>query len=90
VKTLSENFSTSQVSVGTTATKILPGKAGVDEITIENLGTTQVFIGGPGVTAATGFPLPGVAGASITLTTTQDIYGIVASGTQTVAVLVTS
>lgn len=89
-KTIHEDFSTAQVSVGTTATKLYTGQSGVDEVTIENLGTTPVYLGKAGVTVSNGFLLPGAVGASLTLTTTSDIYGIVASGTQSVAVLVTA
>lgn len=88
-KTLNEDFSTAQVTVTTTATKIVTGQMGVDEVTIENLGTTDVYIGKAGVLTTTGFLLPGSKGASLTLTCTQDIYGIVASGTQAVSILVT-
>jgi hypothetical protein len=88
-KTMNEDFSTAQVSVGSTATKIYTGQSGVDEVTIANLGTTDVFIGKSGVTTSTGFLLPGTKGASLTLCSTVDIYGIVASGSQAVSVLVT-
>lgn len=84
-----EAFSTTQVSVGITATKIWSGQAGIDMITIQNLGATQVFIGNAGVSPTTGFPIPGTAGSSITLTATTDIWAIVASGSQTVAILAT-
>lgn len=84
-----EDFTTAQVTVGTTATLLSPSRDGADEVTIENLGTTQVFLGKADVTASNGFPLPGVAGASLTLPATEAVYGVVASGTQAVAVLAT-
>lgn len=84
-----EDFATSQVTVASTATLLTASADGRDEVTIQQLGTTPVYIGKAGVTTATGFPLPGVAGASITLPATEGIYGITASGTQAVAVLVT-
>jgi hypothetical protein len=88
-KTIYEDFAVSQVTVGTTATKIVSGIPGTDEVTIENLGTTDVYIGKSTVTTANGFLLPGTKGASITLGATQDIYGIVGAGTQAVSILVT-
>lgn len=84
-----EDFATSQVTVAATATLILAGADGRDEVTIEQLGTTPVYIGKAGVTTSTGLLLPGVIGASLTLPATTSIYGITASGTQAVAVLVT-
>ena len=84
-----EAFATSQVTVGATPTLISAARDGGDSVTIENLGTTQVFIGNANVTTGTGFPLPGVVGASLTIPATTAIYGIVASGTQAVAVLAT-
>ena len=89
-KTMFEDFSTAQVSVGTTPTLIVAAHNGVDEVTIENLGTTAVYIGKANVTTSNGFLLPGVVGASVTLSATTAIYGIVASGTQAVAVLETA
>jgi hypothetical protein len=89
------NIAASQVSVTSTATLIsaartgAPGTGRVD-ITIENFGSTDVFLGGSGVTISTGMKLPGNPGANTTITTTAAIYGIVASGnTQTVSALET-
>ena len=84
---LNEAFETTQVVVGATPTLLAAGRIGADDITIENLGTTQVFIGNANVSPTTGFPIPGVAGASLTIPVTTDVFGIVASGTQPVAVL---
>jgi hypothetical protein len=84
-----EAFATAQVVVGTTATLISAARDGTDDVTIVNFGTTQVFIGNANVTTGTGFPLPGVVGASLTIPATTAIYGIVASGTQPVAVMST-
>ena len=84
-----EAFATSQVVVGATATLISAARDGTDDVTIVNFGTTQVFIGNANVTVSNGFPIPGVVGASLTIPATTAIYGIVASGTQPVAVLST-
>lgn len=86
-KGLNEDFETAQVVIGTTPTLIAAARPGSDDITIENLGTTQVFLGNASVSTTTGFQLPGVAGASVTLPVTVALFGIVASGTQAVAVL---
>lgn len=83
-----EDFITGQVTVGATATLIRAANDGRDEITIQNLGTTPVYIGkDANVTTSNGFPIPGVAGSSITIPATTAIYGIVASGSQAVAFL---
>jgi hypothetical protein len=87
VKKSYEAFATAQVVVGTTPTLICASSG--DEVTIENMGTTQVFIGNANVGTGSGFPLPGVVGASITIPVTTPIYGIVASGSANVAVLST-
>ena len=86
--TLSESFSVAQVSVATTATKIWTGTGGTDVITIQNLGANVVTIGPTsGVTAANGFPIPGTSGASLSFTTTQDIWAIATTAATNVAVL---
>ena len=87
MKNMYEAFATSQVTVGTTPTLISAARDGTDTVTIENLGTTGVYIGNAGVTTTTGFLIPGTAGASLTLEATTAIYGIVATGSQAVAVL---
>jgi hypothetical protein len=90
MKKMQEGFKTAQVSVGSTATVIVASEDGRDEVTIQNLGTTPVYLGDANVTTINGFPLPGVAGASVTIPATTAIYGRTASGSQTVAVLSTS
>ena len=89
MKNMYEAFATAQVTVGTTPTLISAARDGTDDVTIVNFGTTQVFIGNANVTVSNGFPIPGVVGASLTIPATTAIYGIVASGTQAVAVLAT-
>jgi hypothetical protein len=85
-------FATTQVSVTSSATSILSARTGVSgtgrvSATITNTTTTAVYIGGSGVTTATGTLLPGIVGASITINTTAAIYGIVASTSATVTVI---
>ncbi len=85
----SANFATAQASVGATATSIVGARTGRGAVTVENHGTTAVYLGGSGVTAATGLLLPGVVGASVTIPTQAAVYGITATGTQAVSALET-
>lgn len=87
-------FAATQVSVANTATLLAAARTGAPgtgrvDITIENFGTTDVFLGGSGVTTSTGMKLVGSPGAAITIPTTAAVYGIVATSTQTVSVLET-
>lgn len=83
-KKLNETFKVSQTAVQTSATKIVSGAAGRDTVTIQPTGSVTVYIGGPGVTISTGFPV-GV-GLAVTMETTSDIYAVAESVTA-VAVL---
>ena len=56
-------------------------------ITVEQMGTVDVYIGGPTVTSATGMLLVGVRGASLTLATTAELWGITASGSAAVCTM---
>ncbi len=85
----SGSIATSQAPIGTTAASIVAARtgaigAGRIAATLYNAGSATVYIGGSDVTTSTGMPLP--AGASVTLDTTAAIYGIAASGTQTIGV----
>jgi hypothetical protein len=81
------NLATGQISVASSATQIVPARAGRKEVTIVNHATTAVYIGGSGVTAATGLFLAGVQGQGITVTGAAAIYAITASGSETVSFL---
>jgi len=82
----SDGLATNQITVAATATVIVAARAaGRNSVTITNLGTVDVFIGGVGVTVANGHLLPGVKGASITLPFSGALFGIAASGTQAVS-----
>lgn len=72
------SLATNQISVATTAggTLIVAARAGRARVTITNLGTTDVFVGNTGLTAANGQILIGTKGASITLHTSAAVYGI--------------
>ena len=86
------SIATSQVSVTSSATLIAAARTGAlgigrVAITIENDGTTDVFIGPFGVTTSIGILLPGVKGAALTIPTTAAVYGITGGASQTVSVL---
>jgi hypothetical protein len=79
------NFTPAQVSVGTTATQIVASRSGRQLVTVVQSGTTDVYLGSANtVTTSNGLLLPGTKGASVTLPYAGAVYGIVASGTQTV------
>lgn len=83
------------VTVGTTATQLNPpvasGGISGDTVVIQNTGAAAVFIGGPDVAtsgATIGYSL--AAGASLVIPTDggiSDLWGRVATGTNTVTVL---
>jgi len=88
----SSGFAASQASIGTAAAQIVAARAGVVgtgriAATLYNAGSATVYFGASGVTTTTGMPLP--AGASATVNTQAAIYGIAASGTQTIGVMET-
>lgn len=81
---------TSQTSVGTTATLIGPmhsgtadGQAG-SSVAFYNPGPTAVVLGNATVTTTTGFTLISGATFQADLQAGELVYGVVASGTQTV------
>lgn len=89
---LAQNFQisikTSQVSVGATATLVAAMLGTRTSITIQNHGTTAMYCGSSNaVTTTTGFRLPGVDGASVTIPSGAAVYCITAAGSQTVSVL---
>ena len=80
-----DNIATNQVSVTSAATAIVATRATRRSVLIINHGTTDVYIGGAAVTTSTGILLAGTEGAAIGIGTTAAVYGIVASGSQTVS-----
>ena len=83
----SSNYAPSQVSVAATATNLIAARSGGrNAVVITNMSTTPVFLGGSGVTAATGGYLAGVVGAVKVLPYNGAIYGITATGTASVSV----
>ena len=80
------NLATAQVSVAATATLIVAARTGRKEVTIVNHGATAVYLGPSGVATTTGQLLAGVAGEGITYSGGAAVYGIAATGSQTVSV----
>lgn len=80
-----------RVSVGTTATKLSSDFSGNDgqTINVQNpYGGVDVYIGGAGVTTTSyGFLLKAETSMSIDLLEHENLYAVVASGTQTVNVI---
>jgi hypothetical protein len=81
-----------QVAVADTATKIFDPAANSQFIIVENAtGNDDVFLGGSGVTIATGYRLTG--GGILTLNDigkSDVLYGVVSAGSETVTVLKSS
>lgn len=84
-----QNFGYGQITVASTATQIVAARTSRMDLTIANLGTVDIFIGDASVTTSTGFLLPGVKGAALTLPTQAAVYGIVASSTQAISFIET-
>lgn len=83
----SASIATAQVSVAATSTSIAAARTGRVAITITQLGTTDVYVGVTGVTTATGSLLAGTRGTSMTIPTAAAVFGIAATGTDSVSVL---
>lgn len=78
----------SQISVGTIATLIVAANASRKGLIIRNNSPRNVFLGGVGVTIASGYNLePGAEFQLTDLVTTAEIYGIVSLSTATVSYL---
>ena len=80
-------FLSAAVSVGTSATEIYTFVNETESLYLYNAGSTTVFLGGPGVTTAAGTPLAASTGLAVDALPGEVVYGIVASGTESVRVL---
>jgi hypothetical protein len=85
-------LATSQASIGTTTAQIVAARTGAPgtgriDATLYNAGSATVYFGASGVTKTTGMPFP--AGATVTISTQAAVYGIAASGTQTIGIMET-
>jgi hypothetical protein len=78
------NLAPFQATVTTTPTVLAPARTQRQLVTVINSGTTAIYLGGAAVSASTGVMLPGVAGASITIAFTGDLYAVTASGSEAV------
>lgn len=84
------NFATAQVGVANTATLIAAARTGAAgtgraAITVTNTGNTAVYLGNTSaVTTSTGQLLPVGAGSSVTINTQSAVYGVAATGSETV------
>src|SRR5579859_1792462 len=74
---------TGQVSVGATATQIIAASTRQGVLITNPSTTVTVFIGGSGVTTGNGQEL--LPGGSLTLPVVSAVFGIVATGTQTIS-----
>ena len=77
-----------QTSVTTTATLLVAASTVNREICIHALSNTSIYLGGSTVTTSNGFLFEKDDGyLKVTLPANETIYGIVATGTETVTVL---
>ncbi len=82
-------FESAQTSVGTTATLVATIGSAPDTDGVLVSASATAFIGGPGVTTTTGFPI--AANTPVLVPTTGSeplsLYALVSSGTATISVL---
>jgi len=84
----STRIASSQVTVAATATITAIARSNRQAVTIQNHGAVAAYCGPDNtVTTTTGFRLPGVDGASITIPSSAIVYCIVAAGSQVVSVI---
>ena len=77
-----------QVVVGTTATLLIDSDNINRQVHIHALSNTPVYLGGPDVTTSNGYLLEKDDGASvIDIPINEKLYPVVATGTETVSVL---
>jgi hypothetical protein len=75
----SQNWAVTQVAIGNSATLLCPSRAGRRSVTLTNRGVTAIYFGSDNkVSVASGVPLPGIVGASKTIGTSAEIWGITA------------
>ena len=77
----------SQVSVGTTATLLVAANIMDQTVQLHNLGGGAVYIGAANVTTSNGYKMDNTDKLQIPVGDNEALYGITASGTHTVAVL---
>jgi hypothetical protein len=82
-------YLSSQTSVGTTATLVATIGSAPDTDGVLVSSSAAAFIGGAGVTTATGFPIAATTPVLVPTTGSEPLllYGVVASSTATISVL---
>lgn len=70
-----------RIAIGTTPTLIAETASGVGPVLIKNAGAASVYLGGPTVTATSGYELVAGDAVSITLAADEAVYGVVVTGT---------
>lgn len=74
------SFATGQIPVTTSGTLVVAARAGRQSVTLTSVTAVAYAVGPVGaVTTATGFPVPAVAGASVTIATAGAVYAVGAS-----------
>jgi protein involved in polysaccharide export with SLBB domain len=76
-----------QVSVAATATVIVAASNFDQTVNLHNLGGGAIYLGGANLTTANGYKLDNGDKLTVTVGDHEALYGITASGTQTIAVL---
>lgn len=79
-------LATAQVAVATAATVVIVGDTNANgTVVVGNRGAASVYLGGAGVTTATGFELAAGKDAILGLDPGETLYGIVAAATVAVS-----
>lgn len=76
-----------QVSVAATATVIVAASNFDQTVNLHNLGGGAIYLGGSNVTTANGYKFDNGDKLTVTVGDHEALYGITATGTQTIAVL---
>jgi len=79
---------TSQVTVTTTATLLVTANRADQAVYLHSASGT-IYVGGAGVTTSTGYKMDNGDKLSMQLSDNESLYGIAASGTPTMMVMVT-
>jgi hypothetical protein len=80
-------LATSQVSVVTSATQLVPANSNRTALVVKNVGPDTIYIGGSSVTTLTGFPLEMGGTLDLESFSSNALYGIVPSVTSIAAVI---
>jgi hypothetical protein len=78
---MSVTFDTGQYTASATAGIMLPADLQRTGLLLVNTSGTAFYVGGTGVTAATGHLVPGVVGASVSIPTHDSVSVITSAGT---------